>query len=130
MKEMFAKAQTSNELLREVNIVLYKRCPYSYQYVMGNLRGTYCNIPVEVNKIYCNGHSCRRNCPKITEHDGNTYLDEHSNFVFIQEGTCIIILGVASSDGLIPLNEEQIQFAEERGWLVDDTLDIKEPGYE
>lgn len=65
---------------------------------------------------------------KIRIYNDDLYLDELSNFVFRQDGTNIIILGVATSEGLIPLNKQQIQFAESRDWIIDDSLDIKDQG--
>jgi hypothetical protein len=68
-------------------------------------------------------------CPKITNYN-NDYLDEYSGFVFTHNGDTITILGVGTWQGLIPLDELQIQFAQERGWLVADGSDIKDPGVE
>jgi hypothetical protein len=113
-----------------MNFVLYKTCPHSYEWHYGDLGGDYCGIPVKVGNIYCNGHSHKREHPKITVYMGDSYLDGHSNFVFTRQGTTIIILGVVTLEGLIPLNEKQIWFAESRGWIVDTTMDIKDPGIE
>jgi hypothetical protein len=117
-----------------MNIQLYKTCPHPF--CLGLLNGGYCDQPVEANQIYCTIHnrSYQYNILNYNKID-NSYLDPHSEFVFTYYDGIITILGVATSNNLIPLTQKQIQFAEARGWFVDDGLDvsvcdIKEPGFE
>jgi hypothetical protein len=109
-----------------MSIQLYETCPYIFS--RGQYRGEYCNQNVEAGQIYCVMCSKRKLCDhKITCYDTTSYLDGRTNFVFTHHDGTITISGVATSKGLIWLNETELQFAETRGWFVEDGSNIKEP---